>query len=198
MAYEKQGFADGNPLFASQLEAMEQGIIDAENGIPAAVNTALEQAKESGEFNGNPGSDGKSAYAYAQEGGYTGTEAAFSTKLAQEPLFGTTDQITPSEVKGAIVINRPVGITYINSPFGAFHFTSFDANVSLDLVFASSILQYSGMYAVVELIGDVSSDTWQLVIQQIPIMSDVPTDDHINALIDEKLGAITNAEEVAF
>ena len=33
---------------------------------------------------GNAGADGKSAYAYAVEGGYTGTEAEFAAKLAQE------------------------------------------------------------------------------------------------------------------
>ena len=33
---------------------------------------------------GASGTDGKSAYAYAVEGGYTGTEAEFAAKLAQE------------------------------------------------------------------------------------------------------------------
>lgn len=33
---------------------------------------------------GAPGADGKSAYAYAQDGGYTGSEAQFAAKLAQE------------------------------------------------------------------------------------------------------------------
>ena len=33
---------------------------------------------------GAPGTDGKSAYAYAVEGGYTGTEEEFAAKLAQE------------------------------------------------------------------------------------------------------------------
>lgn len=46
-----------------------------------AVNTALAQAKASGEFDGT---DGKSAYAYAVDGGYTGTESEFAAKLAQE------------------------------------------------------------------------------------------------------------------
>ena len=48
--------------------------------IPVAVNNALAQAKESGEF------DGKSAYAYAQDGGYTGTETEFAAKLASNKL----------------------------------------------------------------------------------------------------------------
>lgn len=49
--------------------------------IPVAVNEALAQAKASGEFDG---ADGKSAYAYAQDGGYTGTETEFAAKLAAE------------------------------------------------------------------------------------------------------------------
>lgn len=35
-------------------------------------------------LDGSPGADGKSAYQYAVEGGYTGTEEAFAAKLAQE------------------------------------------------------------------------------------------------------------------
>ena len=42
------------------------------------VNSQLSNAKESGEF------DGKSAYAYAVEGGYKGTEAEFAAKLSTE------------------------------------------------------------------------------------------------------------------
>lgn len=86
-----------------------------ENTLQEAINAALAQAKESGEFDGpkgdpgekgekgdpgengapgiqgipgNPGGpgpageDGKSAYAYAQEGGYTGTEEEFAEMLA--------------------------------------------------------------------------------------------------------------------
>ena len=38
---------------------------------------------------GTPGTDGKSAYQYAVEGGYTGTEAEFAKKLASEALIVT-------------------------------------------------------------------------------------------------------------
>ena len=48
--------------------------------VGTAVNEALTQAKASGEF------DGKSAYSYAQDGGYTGTEAEFAAKLAAESI----------------------------------------------------------------------------------------------------------------
>ena len=60
--------------------ADEVGALSAET-LPEAVNTALAQAKNSGEFDG---ADGKSAYAYAVEGGYTGTETAFAERMAAE------------------------------------------------------------------------------------------------------------------
>ena len=60
MAYEKQTWVDGvTPLDAEHLNHMEQGISTA-------------------------GADGKSAYQYAVEGGYTGTETEFAAKLAEE------------------------------------------------------------------------------------------------------------------
>ena len=51
------------------------------SALPEAINTALAQAKASGEFNGDPG---KTAYEYAKDGGYAGTEAEFGAKLAAE------------------------------------------------------------------------------------------------------------------
>lgn len=48
--------------------------------LMTAVTKALTDAKNSGTF------DGKSAYEYAQEGGYTGTEAEFIEKLASKDL----------------------------------------------------------------------------------------------------------------
>ena len=57
---------------AAEVGALSRGTLDA------AINDALAAAKASGEF------DGKSAYSYAQDGGYTGTEAEFAAKLAAE------------------------------------------------------------------------------------------------------------------
>ena len=69
--------------------------------------------------NGSPGArglqgeTGKSAYEYAQDGGYEGSEAEFAEKLAAEPLIGTTDEITPAEVAAAIESGRPVALTHV-------------------------------------------------------------------------------------
>ena len=80
------------PLSAAQgvviktlIDALRNDKLDAAE-LTNAVNAALAQAKASGEFDG---ADGKSAYAYAVEGGYTGTEAEFAAKLANECIDQT-------------------------------------------------------------------------------------------------------------
>ena len=62
---------------------LSETFIQNPDDIQKAINTALAQAKASGEFDG---ADGKSAYSYAVDGGYTGTEAEFAAKLAAEGL----------------------------------------------------------------------------------------------------------------
>ena len=73
-------YTEGEHLSYSTLD---KRITDLENAAvdQDAINDALATAKASGEFNG---ADGKSAYQYAQDGGFTGTEAEFAKKMAQE------------------------------------------------------------------------------------------------------------------
>lgn len=72
--------------------------------LPTAINTALAQAKASGEFDG---ADGKSAYAYAVESGYTGTEAEFAAKLAEEiPTVDDTLTQSGQAADASVVGNR--------------------------------------------------------------------------------------------
>ena len=72
--------------------------------VNTAVDEALAQAKASGEFDG---ADGKSAYAYAQDGGYTGTEAEFAEKLAAEiPAVDDTLTASGKAADAAVVGNR--------------------------------------------------------------------------------------------
>ena len=68
---------------ADEAGALSQG------KLQAGINLALEQAKTSGVFDGAPG---KSAYQYALDGGYTGTEEEFAEKMAEEvPAGGSGD-----------------------------------------------------------------------------------------------------------
>ena len=134
-----------------ELTAEDVGAI-AKTELHAAINTALAQAKESGDFdgadgltptigeNGNwylgntdtgkpsrgdkgdtgakgekgdtgaTGSDGKSAYQYAQDGGYTGTEAEFAAKLAQEKFANPNALTFTGAVTGSYDGSKPVTV----------------------------------------------------------------------------------------
>lgn len=134
------------PLSAAQgvviktlIDALRNDKLDAAE-LTNAVNTALAQAKASGEFdgaNGAPGkdgTDGKTAYQYAVDGGYTGTEAEFASKLAQEK-FANPNALT---ITGAVT-------------------GSYDGSMAVSVEIPSAV-----------------------------------TDDHINSLIDTKLGVTEN------
>ena len=100
-----------------------------------AITRALADAKASGKFDGapgkdgadgspgadgadgQPGADGKSAYQYAQDGGYTGTEAEFAAKLAEE--LPTT-------------LPNPNALTFTGAVTG-----SYDGSAPLDVVIPS-------------------------------------------------------------
>ena len=125
------------PLSAAQgvviktlIDALRNDKLDAAE-LTNAVNTALAQAKASGEFDG---ADGKTAYAYAVEGGYTGTETEFAEKLAAEKFA------------------NPNALTFTGAVTG-----SYDGTTPMTVNIPSAV-----------------------------------TDDHINSLIDTKLGVIEN------
>ena len=74
---------------AADINSIAQAVIEQERKLPTAISDALEAAKNSGAF------DGKTAYEYARDGGYTGTEAEFAAKLAAEyiPANTPTDHV---------------------------------------------------------------------------------------------------------
>ena len=66
---------------------------------------------------GSPGADGKSAYQYAKDGGYTGTEAEFAAKLAAEMPESYTLPIASADTLGGVQpvaqtadMTQPVGV----------------------------------------------------------------------------------------
>lgn len=174
---------------------------------------------------GQPGADGKSAYQYAQEGGFTGTEAEFATKLAQEQLTGTTNELTPTQVYDAVSAGIPVKVQYLDGNFGIFSYTNFNAAENMKAIAANTIVYYNGVYMLGELIGNTDINEWFFLSTTLAQKTDIPsalpnpnaltftgavtgsyngsnpvsvnipsavTDDHINSLIDTKLGVIEN------
>ncbi len=183
------------PLSAAQgvalkalIDALSSGKLDADK-LTDAINTALAQAKASGEFDG---ADGKSAYAYAVEGGYTGTEEEFAAKLAQEQLSGTVGQLTPTQVYDAVSAGRPVKVQYTSDTYGLLSFTSFNIAESMGIIAANIIVYYNGEYILAELFGDKTANIWGFMATNLAQKTDIPTDEHINSLIDTKLGVIEN------
>lgn len=197
------------------------GKLDADK-LPEAVNDALAQAAASGEFDG---ADGKSAYAYALESGYTGTEAEFAEKLAQEQLTGTTDELTPTQVYDAVSAGIPVKVQYTDSTYGLLSFTAFNVAESVNVIVSQTIAELYSVYILVELLGDKSTNVWGFNDTTLAQKADIPTalpnpnaitftgavtgsyngsaavtvnipsavtDDHINELINTKLGVIEN------
>ena len=138
------------------------------------------------------GPQGKSAYQYAQEGGYTGTETEFAEKLAQEQLTGTTNDLTPTQVYNAVSAGIPVKVQYFDNNFGIFSYTNFNAAENMHAIASNTIVYYNGVYMLGELIGNTNTNQWFFMTTTLAQKTDIPTDDHINSLIDTKLGVIEN------
>ena len=110
---------------------------------------------------GPAGADGKSAYQYAKEGGYTGTEAEFAEKLAQVQLTGTTKDITPTQVYEAVSSGIPVKVQYTDSTYGLLSFMAFNVAESMNVITSNSIVYYNGAYILAVLAGDKYNNLWQ-------------------------------------
>ena len=178
---------------------------------------------------GDKGEDGKTAYQYAQDGGYTGTETEFAEKLAQEQLTGTTIELTPTQVYNAVSAGIPVKVQYLHDVYGLLSFTAFNIAESFSMIVSQTIVYYNNTYILAELNGDKSGNRWRAMFTTLAEKTDIPdiptlmpnphaltftgavtgnydgsapmtvnipsavTDEHINSLIDTKLGVIENS-----
>lgn len=102
--------------------------------------------------------------AVAQAGGGAGLE----------PLVGTTQTITPSQVLAAIKEGRDVALQYEDSYYGTFVFGAFNANEKLGIVVSNSILpQWNGLTGT--LIGFVDDAGWVFKATNTATKDDVGT-----------------------
>ena len=93
---------------------------------------------------------------------------------SSEPLVGTTQTITPSQVLVAIKAGRDVALQYTDSYYGAFVFSAFNANEKLGIVVSNSILsQMNGLTGT--LLGFVEDNTWLFRATNTATKDDVPT-----------------------
>lgn len=176
---------------------------------------------------GTPGADGKSAYQYAVEGGYTGTETEFAEKLASGALIVTiTDNngtLSASksyiEIRNAILAGIPVLVDYggIGLPlianfadalwFGTIQCNSGDASngavvatVIIEITQHGEVNDISAQIDIPTTLPNPNAITFTGSVTgsydgSAPMTVNIPsavTDDHINSLIDTKLGVIEN------
>lgn len=123
---------------------------------------------------GQAGADGKTAYAYAVEGGFTGTEAEFAEKLAQKQLTGTTSELTPTQVYDAVSAGIPVKVQYIDSTYGLLSFMAFNAAESMNVIVSSVIVYYNSAYILAELVGYKHNNEWAFVHTELAQKTDLP------------------------
>ena len=123
---------------------------------------------------GDTGADGKSAYQYAQDGGYHGTEAEFAAKLAQEQLTGTTITLTPTQVYNAVSAGIPVKVQYTDTTYGLLSFTAFNVAESLKVIVSQTIVYYNGVYILAELYGVTESNAWGSESTTLAQKTDIP------------------------
>ena len=124
---------------------------------------------------GSTGADGKTAYQYAQEGGYTGTETEFAEKLAEEQLTGTTNELTPTQVYNAVSAGIPVKVQYTDSTYGLLSFTAFNVAEPLNVIVSQTIVNYNDVYILAELNGNKSDNTWGTAFTTLAQLTDIPS-----------------------
>ena len=91
-----------------------------------------------------------------------------------EPLVGTTQTITPSQVLAAIKAGRDIALQYTDSYYGAFVFSSFNANEKLGIVVSNSILpQMNGLTGT--LLGFAEDNAWLFKATNTATKDDVGT-----------------------
>ena len=124
---------------------------------------------------GPAGANGKSAYAYAVDGGYTGTEAEFTEKLAQGMLSGTTNELTPTQVYDAVSAGIPVKVQYTDSTYGLLSFTAFNVSESRNVIVSEIVAYGYGIYMLAELVGEKSADAWDFMATTLAQKTDIPS-----------------------
>ena len=103
----REAIAAVNEAVANAASGLVPEIGDNGNWFVNGVDTGKTSVGEKGDTgaqgaDGKDSKDGKSAYAYAQDGGYTGTEAEFMYKLAREysaPDLAVNDPTDPAYIK---------------------------------------------------------------------------------------------------
>lgn len=85
----------------------------------------------------------------------------------EQPLTGSTTQVTPTQVWNAVGSGRPIAIQYTDAQFNEFVFDAFNYAEAVPGVASTTIMTVAGVIYSATLIGDVSTDLWTLQINPL-------------------------------
>ena len=94
------------------------------------------------------------------------------TFLIDETLYGSTDQITPSQVADAVVTGKRVVLSYTDATYGLVVFTDFILMADIGSVAATGNGFYSGEYFIFNLAGDLNGG-WHFFYDTVALKSDI-------------------------
>lgn len=92
-----------------------------------------------------------------------------------EILIGTTEEITPTQVKEAIEAGQNLLISHTDSAWGGeMKFSSFVYSSPFNTVLASGIFMYASEYYVAEIYGSLTYNTWNSTSTKLAQYDDIP------------------------
>ena len=97
---------------------------------------------------------------YAEQTLTEGQQNQAKTNLGIDVLTGNTTDITPTQVKEAILAGRPVAITYTDTTYGNATFTSFGYSLEENVVVANVVVVLYGQYILASLTGRINTNKW--------------------------------------
>lgn len=124
-----------------------------------------------------------------------------------EPLVGSTEDTTPTQVKEAILAGRPVLITYTDTTYGNLTFTSFGYSLENNVVVANLVAISYSKYILVDLTGNSNNNNWTLQTTELGTSTDIANNyvkysesqtltDKQKATARTNIGAISSSELV--
>ena len=106
---------------------------------------------------------------------YQNNAKYYAERMAQEPLIGTTDELTPTQVYDAVSAGIPVKVQYMDATSGLLSYTNFNVVENMQAIVANTIVYYNYSYSIGELIGDTDINEWSFISTTLAQKTDIPT-----------------------
>jgi hypothetical protein len=103
-------------------------------------------------------------------------------------------------VSGLIGEGKPFAITHTDNTYGLMIFNSFVVSQAVGGVVSSTVFEFGGVKFCAQLLGNITNNTWKFTAFTLAGADDIPTDEHIGSIVDEKLSEIpdTSGENAVF